>query len=247
MLPRVEIGGSSICRRASSRSSRTSVSRTAPRSCPSHCSSARSATSQSGSTTAPNVRRSDRSRRVATRAWWTPSGSIPIRTAGSRAINRAAEVATAAGDFERRRRGRVSVAPRDRGDRGRAGRAPARSSGSAPVRPRPRPAAAPWWTRPVRPGEIGGFHLELAEAGGEARAVEHRDLVVDHLGELRAVAVAHHEAVADRVEPGGEHQRLAPDQREPYRPRLPGGSPGPAVEVQLGTYEARDRPVGRGA
>ena len=37
----------------------------------------------SGSTSGRNVRRSERRRRVATRAWWTPSGSVSRRTIGS--------------------------------------------------------------------------------------------------------------------------------------------------------------------
>ena len=66
--------------RASRRSSRTSASRTRPSSVPSHCSSSRSASAHAASSTGRNVRRSDRRRRVATRAWCTPSGSSPMRT-----------------------------------------------------------------------------------------------------------------------------------------------------------------------
>ena len=49
----------------------------------------------SGSTSGRNVRRSERKRRVATRAWWTPSGSVSRRTIGSCWIRRTTEAAIA--------------------------------------------------------------------------------------------------------------------------------------------------------
>ena len=48
------------------------------------------------SRTGRSVRRSDRNRRVATRAWWTPSGSSPTRTIGSAATKRCVPFASVA-------------------------------------------------------------------------------------------------------------------------------------------------------
>ena len=65
------------------RSSRTSTSRTAPSASASHASSVRNASAHSASRTTSKVRRSLRSRRVLTRAWWTPRVPRSSRTIGS--------------------------------------------------------------------------------------------------------------------------------------------------------------------
>ena len=79
-----------------SRSSRTSASRTAPSRPAIQPSSSRRARVQAGSRSGANVRRSDRSRRVATRAWCTSSMSPPRRTPGSWRKRRATEPASEA-------------------------------------------------------------------------------------------------------------------------------------------------------
>ena len=89
------VGGSSSAL-STSRSSRTSASRTRPSCSPSQRSSARSDSLHSESSTGRNVRRSERSRRVATRAWWTPSRSSPRRTAASLSTSLAVDLVIAA-------------------------------------------------------------------------------------------------------------------------------------------------------
>ena len=119
----------------------TSVSRTAPSSAASHRSSSRRLATQSGSSSDRNVRRSERSRRVATRAWCTCSGSSPRRTPGSWATRRCDR----AGDASLRTTSAAALScvtgpgGRRRAARARGGRAPARSSASD--RDRPAPAA----------------------------------------------------------------------------------------------------------
>ena len=73
-----------------SRISRTSASRTAPRSAARLPSSARSVSAQAGSRTGPKVCSAERNRRQATRAWWIPSGSLPSRSRAWLRTSRAA-------------------------------------------------------------------------------------------------------------------------------------------------------------
>ena len=87
-------GSSAACLR--SRSLSTSASRTSPSSAAIHFSSFRSAATHSSSSRRRKVRRSDRSRRVATRAWCTSSGSSPRRTPGSWRMSRFTPLATVA-------------------------------------------------------------------------------------------------------------------------------------------------------
>src|SRR5262249_54135518 len=44
----------------------------------------------------------------------------------------------------------------------------------------------------------GNLDLQLPKAGGDPTAVEHRDLIVDHLGKLAAVFSAEHDSLAER-------------------------------------------------
>ncbi len=82
-------------------------------------------------------------------------------------------------------------------------------------------------------GPVGELDLELAKASREPRAVQHRDLVVDQLGELRAAAITHHHAVANGVEPSRQRQRLAADQRVHHVDRGLGGIARFPAEMQL--------------
>src|SRR5689334_20557238 len=73
----------------------TSMSRTAPRSAPSQRSSPRNRAAKCWSRNGSNVRRSERNRRVATRAWWIASGSLPSMMPGSCSTRRAYDFAMA--------------------------------------------------------------------------------------------------------------------------------------------------------
>ena len=75
---------------------RTSPSRTSPRAPATQRSSSRAVLTQDWSSMVRNVRMSDLSRRVATRAWWTASGSAPMRTPGSCRMRRSTPAAMAA-------------------------------------------------------------------------------------------------------------------------------------------------------
>ncbi len=97
---------------------------------------------------------------------------------------------------------------------------------------------------------LGELDLQLAEARRETRAVEHRDLVVDQLGDLRAVGVAQHDPVAHGVESGDERDRLSASERAHEVERAVGRIAGIATEVDLGPDErdvGRDRELHRPA
>ena len=188
LRPRARRGSGSSAAFARSSSSSTSVSRTAPSSSPSHLSSSRSASSHSGTSSGRNVRRSERSRRVATRAWCTPSGSSPSRTPGSwreqpddRGGDRAPDdVAGAVG-------ARPRSATATSGGAGRAARGRGRSSASGRARRRPRPRSRATSGRPARPARPRAISTSSSRNRGAMRpAVEHRHLVVDDLGDRLA-------------------------------------------------------------
>ncbi len=124
-LPPRRSGSSSVATSACRRSRSTSASRTLPSAAPSHLSSSRNVRTVSWLSSGRNVRRLDRRRRVATRAWCTASGSSPRRTPGSCSTRRVKLTATAAA---------TTVASDDRLLRG----GTARSGGSHAAGPRAR-------------------------------------------------------------------------------------------------------------
>ena len=121
-------------------------------------------TPTSRSTSGRNVRRSERSRRVATRAWWTPSGSTSSRTTGSCRIRRITESAIA----RRTTSPAVASAPRSAtaisGRSGWATRARGCTSRSGRARPRRPGAAVRRARRGARGHLLADLDLELAEA-----------------------------------------------------------------------------------
>ena len=215
---------------------------------PSHFSSSRSASSHSGTSSERNVRRSERSRRVATRAWCTCSGSSPRRTPGSWASRRAHRRRDRrVHDVARRRSRRDEVVRRRRRRVARRARIP--SARTIFGRRVGRPGAGRLQPRDERVGELdrrvlAELDLELAEAGGDPPAVEHRHLVVDDLGDLLAAAVDELDAPApglqarDRV----RRSRCAPT-RARGRPRRRAATSGLAGEGVLAAHE--QRPVAR--
>ncbi len=204
LLADVEVGRRQA-RRGAPRAGRAAPRCRAPRRvAPSHFSSSRSGSSHSGSSSGRNVRRSERSRRVATRAWWTSSGSLAEAHAGSWASSREGrrgdrrlhDVGRGGREVELRRRRDVGC------DRARAARARARSSGRVglagaggpePGRRRGVDELRRHVRRRTRPRARG-----TAPPG--AHAVEHRHLVVDDLADLRPSLVAQHDTLAHGVE-----------------------------------------------
>ncbi len=141
------------------------MSRTAPSSPPSHFSSSRSGSSHAGSTTERNVRRSERMRRVATRAWCTSSGSVPRRTPGI--VREQPRRRADDGPAQHLGRGRREVEPRRGHEVGRVERAGPQGAGDLR---QVLGSAGPGFLQPVgderddllRPA-VGEFHLQLAE------------------------------------------------------------------------------------
>ncbi len=213
----------SSCRRAGARRGAPRAGRGAPRcralrraDAPSHSSSSRIGSLHASSRTGPKVRRSERSRRVATRAWCTASGSLPSRTPGSLPISRGVEVAIAAW---------TTSAGVDAKSSGRGG---TRSGGSAARGPSARtilgtgsgcPAPAARSRATSAATSVGGADCSSSTSSSRNRAasrhpVEHRHFVVDDLADRRTLFVAEHDAVPHRVESCNRSQRRAVDERE---------------------------------
>ena len=174
-------------------------------------------------------------RRVATRAWWTSSASTPVRTPGSCAMRRAVDDAIAARSTSSGVDAKSSGAGRrEIGRIERAGAEGPHDLGHEVGAPGARGLQPVLQRVDDRGGcGFGELHLELAEARGEAGAVEHRDLVVDDLGELLAAGIADDGLVAHRVELADLRERLAPDERVD---EIDGGHrrlPGVAVDQEL--------------
>ncbi len=195
-----------------SRSRRTSVSRTAPSASATPCNRSRSDPPQSGSSTSRNVRSAERTRRVATLAWWTASGSSPRRTPASWLSSRTTDVAssrrttsatvacssssatsTSGGDAARGPSARTSFGTLSRGP------APARSSRSIRI------------SESVVIGLRVELDLQLPEPARHAASVHHRDLIVGHHGQPPARVVADLDASADGLQPSDGRQLLPTD------------------------------------
>ena len=59
-------------------------------------------------------------------------------------------------------------------------------------------------------GTLVDLHLELAEPAGQVPTLEHRDLVVDHLGQALALCVEQLDPAPAGAEPGGRHEGGGP-------------------------------------
>ena len=146
------------------------------------------------STSERNVRRSERSRRVATRAWCTCSGSSPSRTPGSWASRRsdrrwrcARRTTIVDARMSRAEAGGDDVRRFGRG----AGRARGRSSGVGSGAPAPARRSRASTDRAMRVGspDLAELDLELAERRRSRRPRRRRtdDLVVDDLARASCV------------------------------------------------------------
>ena len=200
-FPASRSASASSSSRASRRSSSTSVSRTLPSRPPSHWSSSRTGSLQSSSTTGRKVRRSDRSRRVATRIWWTSSGSSPMRTPGSWAMSFATAPATAAWAISAALASRGSLpAGATSGASSARGAERAHDLGDQVGQAGTGVAQARRHRRGDRRRRVGlDLDFELAETGDEPRTVEHRDFVVDDLAEPSRPATSRRTTRSRRV------------------------------------------------
>ena len=206
------------------RSSNTSPSRTSPRIAAIQPSSSRSADDHSSSTSGRNVRRSERRRRVATRAWWTPSGSTSSRTTGSCRMSRITDSAIARRTMSPARRAGAEVSHCDLGrQRRRAARAHGCTSPSGRASRRlPERRALDERVEEVGRHLLADLDLELAKRGGGPPPFEHRDRVVDDAGDEPPVRVVqlgatadgrHAHALAELPRDGRSHARARPQPR----------------------------------
>ena len=177
---------------------------------PSHFSSPTSSASHSGSRSDSKVCRSERSRRAPTRAWWTSSGSSPMRTPASWRRMRMTEAAMAA----------RTTSPAVASSPGFSSTSSARSLARAP---RARTTLGMGSTAPAPACVQGGddgleerragarlqLDLELPEAAGQPPPLVDRHLVVDHLGQAQALGVEQLDAPAAGAQAGRRHQRRA--------------------------------------
>ncbi len=157
------------------------------------------ATANVGSTSERNVRRSERSRRVATRAWCTPSGSTSRRTTGSCRIKRMTESAIA------RRTTSPADASLPRSETGTSGVSGACAASArmyfAVCSGEPAPACRRRSTSGIeerRRHLVADLHLELAEARRRAPVVEHGHRVVDDPADEPSARVVQAGPPADR-------------------------------------------------
>jgi hypothetical protein len=91
-------------------------------------------------------------------------------------------------------------------------------------------------------GALVELHLDLPEARRDPAPVQHRDLVVDHLGQPPAAAVEERDTPPPGRKPGDGHEGRATNVRPEEVGDLRGRRPGRALEAELRAGQHRSLP-----